>query len=118
MGLKMMYIISYSWYEDYNPIFLEGPEQSDWKKYCDSFVDKAVQNLLKKEDKRLIGWNSIACEIVELLKKEGYKIFEPLKADYFGSCIIRDNKNKQNLISQSLFEKVKKHNEEFYSHEY
>jgi hypothetical protein len=100
----MNYVVSYSWYEEYSPIIVSGPEQKNWTEYCDSLLPEAIELALKdnnevvynkEKDKfeifrRWIGWSDIVDSLVKVLETKGYTKVKLEEANYWGSNIIRD----------------------------
>jgi hypothetical protein len=116
--MLMLYRLSYSWYEDYSPRLLEGPEVDNWSGYCDSLLPEAVEKALsnsveKHEEGGWIGWDEIIDAMVDILVSKGYKLLEPEEKIYWGSNIIRDAGDSGVGKDWLILDKVKEHNTEF-----
>lgn len=112
----MLYLLSYSWYEDYSPRFLEGPVVWDWSDYCDSLLPDAINRALTpKEDRELgwIGWDEIIEAMVEILVENGYRLIKPEEKVYWGSNIIRDASDSSSNNDWLALDAVKAHNQQF-----
>ena len=94
----MKYLISYSWYEEYSPVLMEGAEVGDWKSFCDNLVELAANRVVDKKPASWIGWDTIVDELVVVLEEQGYEVLEPPEAEFSGSIIIcgkTDSKNDE-----------------------
>lgn len=107
---KTYYLVSYSWYEDYEPTLMYGQKVKDWEKLCDDLMPQAVEIALSKNSKISIGWPEIVESLVEALQSKGYKKIKPDEACYWGSTIICDDDNEPDLTTE-LIEKICKHND-------
>ncbi len=124
--VNALYIVSYSWYEEYSPTIVCGPKVADWKSYCNSLLDRAVLRLLEKYTEgwaeryaewnktyweniesvddinanafvSTMGVNDIVESLLEILQEEGYTIESLPEADYFGSCVIKKSDEKWDI---------------------
>ncbi len=92
----MIFEFSWSWYEDYCPILLEGPEktpaefEADCKKaMAESFDDYMKEAKLQDTWAQLPNWVEVA---TIKLEDYGYKIFDPIKFGCFGLYIPKDDR--------------------------
>lgn len=92
----MIFEFSWSWYEDYCPILLEGPEktpaefEADCKKAMAESFDKYMEDPEQKDRwAQLPGWVEVAAVKLE---DYGYKIFRPIKFGCFGLYIPKDDR--------------------------
>lgn len=106
------YLVSYSWYEDYEPTLLHGPKVKDWEKFCDDLMPEAVERTLQKT-KETIGWPEIIETLIEILQTKGYIKVKPEEACYWGSTIICDDDHEEPDLTPELIEKICKHNDEW-----
>ena len=122
----MIFEFSWSWYEDYCPILLEGPEkikeefEADCKKAMAEVFDKYMEQM-KKEDSwaQLPRWVEVASVKLE---DYGYKIFKPVRFGCFGLYIPKndrysdknyhDEDEDQFPEFKEQIKKMKKHNNE------
>ena len=98
---RSLYIVSYSWYEEYSPTILEGPTVGDWKSYCDALIPQAALIAIEKQKTNKypswIGWIEIVDELINILITEnGYERVNLSNTDYWGSSIIRDELDSTN----------------------
>ena len=109
----MLYLVSYSWYEDYSPVIVEGDEVEDWQAFCNSLIEIAGNRLVDKKSSGWIGWDGIVDELVALLGERGYKVLKPPQANYWGSIIIGDKTDQSEgyykLLGSSQ-ERIVEHN--------
>ena len=102
----MLYGISHSWYEEYSPILLEGPEVPDWDEYCRSLLPEAISVGLDKDDAYWVGYRTIIDGLAKVLESRGYKIVNPPQFDLWGSDILTPKEGlelvKKLGISKSL----------------
>lgn len=106
----MLYLISYSWYEDYSPTLVEGPQVSDWKAFCDDILPLAARLALWIEPESYVGWRSIKEAMVAILKDRGYAVVEPDEFRYWGSNIINDPDEDGPKLGKDLFAAIVEHN--------
>lgn len=111
----MIYIVSYSWYEDYRPVLVSGPEVPDWGAFCRSLVPAAAERALSAaaRDEYLpwLGCSDIVGKVVEILSEMGYEVVDPPKFDIYGSTIIRDESDTTALNGYpGLLDRIAKHN--------
>ena len=112
-----LYLVSYSWHEEYDPTLVEGPAVDDWKGFCDSLLPKAAKRALAAEDASWIGWDVIKDALVGLLvEQHGYAVVEPPEAMYWGTIIIDDSDEARDEAGRMLLGdaegEVIKHNSE------
>ena len=108
-----LYMVSWTWHEDYRPTLLEGPEQSDWGAYCDDLLPEAAIRAISKGE--WVGWDTIVEQLVEMLLESGYCLVHPPERIYWGSSIIRDDDEDEPLdkLSPDIVGRIKDHNERF-----
>lgn len=89
----MLYIVSWSSYEDYRPYLVEGPEQEDWEAFCRGLLPEAIEEALTNPEypDNWLGWNAIVAAMVRLLERRGYTRLRPEQADFCGTHIIDDS---------------------------
>lgn len=105
-----IYELNYTWYEDYSPIFLEGPEVQDWKSHCLSLLPEAVKRAVEQESS-WVGWQEVVEAMADLLCQSGYR---RIKFEYFGcwgSCIIRGSDDGTTPLDAESLQLVMAHNE-------
>lgn len=92
--INNLYILSNSYYSDYSPLYFKGPDDChhEFESLCDSLMDQACLNALKKQNKEqypdCIGNLEIIDELIPLLEKEGYYNFIPNEKNYHIQNII------------------------------
>lgn len=102
----MLYLVSYSDWEDYSPSLVEGPEVPDWQAFCDSLLPEAAMWAVKNAD-GWVGWDNVVWGLVMSLQARGYKFLTPENANYTGSTIIdgpeaiRDGEAQFKLLGES-----------------
>jgi len=83
---KLYTLVDYGWGHT-NTYILEGPEQTDWKKFCDSLLDKAaVQTVRQQAQEPYLGHirlHRVVNQLLGLLIEQGYKEVSLDSADYF-----------------------------------
>lgn len=109
-----VYIISYSWYEDYSPIYLESNKVykfEDLEALTDSLVGEAASRVLVNHHSESVsvGWADIVQELAELLiEKHGFSRIKLQEISYWGSniitCVEDSQKDKADLIPQKVLE--------------
>ena len=53
---EKIYVLSYFGYEEYDPVFLQGPEVNDWELYVSQFEKEALQKAnvsLQRKNKKM-----------------------------------------------------------------
>lgn len=112
----MKYLVSYSWYEDYAPVLVEGREVEDWQSFCDSLIELAANRVVDKKPDSWIGWDTIVDELVVVLGEQGYEVLSPPEADFWGSGIIRGEtdspRSEQYKLLGSAMRGIINHNQE------
>lgn len=100
-----LFRVSRSYYESYQPHDLIGPEEyskEDFEKLCDSLIPKAIDNAIKletgQEHPSYIGWSDITEHLVKALEKHGFSNVKPIEVEYFGSDIIRGDREEDSKI--------------------
>lgn len=110
----MIYMISYSWYEEYIPTLVEGPEVPDWQAFCDGLlpeaVARAIQGKVQTDHPSWVGWYSITEALVALLDEHGYTKVEPAEALYNGPIIIKTEGDGENRLAAPQLTAVLEHN--------
>lgn len=86
----MLYQIAYSWWEDYSPVLLEGPEVVDWQAFCDTWVPQAATWWMHEHPDEWLGWPDIVNGLVGVLAEHGYHTVEIAEAVYWGPGIIHN----------------------------
>ena len=81
----------YSWYEDYAPVFLIGPNmtEEDFQVLCKSLLAEAGKLAVKQHSDIWIGWTEILQALTELLKGHGFVLAKMNRFECWGSNIIR-----------------------------
>lgn len=86
---EKIYVLSYFGYEEYDPVFLQGPEVNDWELYVSQFEKEALQkanvSLQRKNKKngvnRKLSWRHVIPFILKALKRNGYNpVYLPEKS--------------------------------------
>jgi len=89
----MIFEFSWSWYEDYCPILLEGPEKTkeEFEADCLKAMEEVFDAYMEEEDSwaQLPRWVEVA---TEKLEDYGYKIFKPIHFGCFGLYIPKDSR--------------------------
>lgn len=111
--MKKLCIVSYSWYEEYEPVLLYGPESIDAERFeqlCKTLLHAAIEASCRTEQENWVGWDSIKKELVKLLtEKFGFEIADPPEFKLWGPNIIEDSKDGKGLPPET-FELVFQHN--------
>lgn len=102
----MIFEFYWSWYEDYSPIILEGPEKTEeeFKNDCKRAMIESFDSYMSNID----GWASMSDWVpVASLKLEeyGYKILKPVHFGYFGFYLPKD-KDIDNFNSTEVSEEM------------
>ena len=102
--MSALYFLSYSWYEEYDPTLLEGPEVPDWEAHCAAILPEAVRRIFESGHEGWIGWDRIQHRVLEILLERGYKVVEPPEVNFWGSCIIdgREEDRRGGLSAHDL----------------
>ena len=114
----MLYILSYSYYDAYFSIIVDGPEVAAWQEFCNNLVNDACEKALKDTDKCMyIGWEEIFNQLVSLVVDRGYNVVKPQEANYSGPGIIRSGyytdemwTQEQYGLSREMCDKIINHN--------
>jgi len=92
----MIFEFSWSWYEDYCPVLLEGPEktQPKFEADCKKAMAESFDTFMEEAKKRdmwaqLPRWAEVAAKKLE---DYGYKIIKPISFDCFGLYIPKDDR--------------------------
>ena len=92
----MIFEFSWSWYEDYCPILLEGPEktQPEFEADCKKAMAESFDTYMEDPDQegrwvQLPYWVEYAAKKLE---DYGYKIFKPIEFGCFGLYIPKDDR--------------------------
>lgn len=116
----MIFEFYWVWYEDYNPILLEGPDKTEeeFKDDCIKAMEETFDDYMEQER----GWASLPNWIEKASRKledYGYKIFSPVKWGYFGLFLpkeedLEDDKDYEDIeeLSEQI-KKMRKHNSDF-----
>lgn len=111
--MNHIYRLSHTWYEEDNYRFFTGPE-CNFQELCESLLDKAVDRaIIKRESEKYvswIGWGTITDMIAELLQEVGYQEVIIDSAEFWGSCIIDSEYDKERLSDEQL-NKIVTHNQ-------
>jgi hypothetical protein len=87
----------------------------EWEAYCDSLLPLSVEMAIAKEQKlerpNWIGWNDIVEAMTGILLEKGFSRISPIKAGYFGSCILDDDDDMEKF-SKELKLKLIAHNQQ------
>ena len=93
----MIFEFCWSWYEDYCPILLEGPEKTkeEFEVDCKKAMAESFDEYMVQEDSwaQLPTWVEFASIKLE---DYGYKIFRPISFGCFGLYIPKDDKYGDN----------------------
>lgn len=111
-----VFVLAYSDYEEYIPYLFIGSElnsEDSFKRLCDSLVDIAATNAIKKQESDeypgWVGWHDIVQEMIPLLIIEGYIHFDPKIKVYNGSGIIQST-SEAKVLGHDATEKVIRYN--------
>ncbi len=104
-----VFVLAYSWYEEYNPYYFIGSDlnsEEAFSKLCDSLIDQAVQNAITTELSNpdggsWVGWHDIVRALIPLLEIQGYKHFEPKIKVLWGSGIVDSERDAKGLSKES-----------------
>ena len=110
----MIYIISHSDWDTYQPIYLDGPTVSNWDAYCNLFIEEAVDLLISQEN-RWIGWPEIAGAVADILcQRCGYKRIHITEKIFSGPSIIRgDSDDEEHVLPPDCMNKIRIHNDTY-----
>lgn len=117
----MVFEFYWTWYEDYSPILLEGPEKTEdeFAEDCKKAMKECFNDYLKKTATdevwaSLPDWIEFASHKLETY---GYRIFRPVKFGYFGLYLPKEDDDFKEENDMPEFneeiKKMKKYNSEF-----
>ena len=117
----MIFEFSWSWYEDYRPTILEGPDktQEEFEEDCKKAMKECFNSFMKTQEKEdmwagLSDWVEFAAKKLE---DYGYKIVKPICVNYWGLYLPKhydkgdEDSEKQFPELQKEIAKMKDHNE-------
>lgn len=118
MNKSDLFIVSYSWYEDYSPTIVKSPEpmtDASFDKACRSLLDGAIELSIKESRKNhhsWVGFHEIIDALIKLLEKNGFKVIKLHSFGLWGSCIIDKKTDFKNIrgFSKECKEKVLSYN--------
>lgn len=108
----MLYLLTYSWHEDYCPTILEGPKRADWEGYCKLHLDNAVDWALQdaQENEIWCGWPDIVNGLKAQLFNDGYREVFPEEVVFWGSSIIDSDRDGCGMLTQEQLKRIIQHN--------
>ena len=82
----MIFEFYWSWYEDYTPYILEGPEKTkeEFETDCKKAMKESFEEYISSVDDRWAGLPDWMEKAVEKMTDYGYKKVKPLSFGYFG----------------------------------
>ena len=115
-----LFIVSYSWYEDYDPTVVKSPKpitEAEFQKICRSLLTEAAEVAIQKENsKDFVSWvgvHEVENELIGLLvKKKGWEIMSLPSFCLWGSNIIEreGDLGETNLFSEKAKQALFAHN--------
>lgn len=111
---KDLFVLAYSWYEEYTPYYFWGSEwcsEEQFQQICDGLIDQATFDAIKAESNAeyggWIGWHDIVTALIPLLEKEGFTPFQPKIKVIKGSNIIDEPRDAKILGSDAAAAVIK-----------
>jgi hypothetical protein len=112
-----LFVLGYSYYEEYVPYFLHGPEdvtQEEFKALCDSLLEEAGYRAVANADDSWVGWQQVVESLIPLLEQQGYQRFEPVENIYWGPGIIDEHDYNELSLLKSSQSKIIEFNKEIH----
>lgn len=93
----MIFELSWSWYEEYNPYLFEGPEVSkdEWNELCKKVLVSCFDEYMTESVK---GWACLPDWIefaVPKMAMQGYKQIKPVSCAFWGCFLPRTDKLRE-----------------------
>lgn len=114
MNEKEIYLVSMSWYEEYDPTIVVGPKVENWHAFCSGIVQGSAKKCLTYARKtRSITTNDLKERLLKDLRKLGYVRFKPQEFNIWGGIICNDREWHRNMIdgcTLDCIDEIEKHN--------
>jgi hypothetical protein len=94
---ETLYVVSYSWYEDYDPTIIRGPVVDDWEAFCRELLPQAAERAMSEVGGDWCGWPAITAALVSMLTERGYVVVKPDEFRTWGSLIIDSDDDAKGL---------------------
>jgi len=109
-----IYIVSTSWYEEYDPTIFVGPKVDDWERFCLGVVQDSAKKCLASAGKSTsITTSHLKERLLKDLGKLGYKQLKPKEFNIWGGIICNDGEWHRKMIDNGELEcidEIEKHN--------
>jgi len=125
------YMVSHAWYEEEHQYYFFGPKVENWEKLCESLVEKATKQAMKRELEEEKEWPDrmgalkVYSIMIEMLEEKGFTYIdrESIPAFQIWGCtsmcfwdsmgVDDKGKEKEGLeakLSEDMIKKVKAYN--------